>query len=431
MNRSRLAVNPMIVAMILTYMVFAMLLNSVGTVILQSIEGFGVSKSTAGVLEGFKDLPIAIVSFLTASLLPRLGYRRAMMLGLSLIAVASAMMPMLQSFWMTKLLFATVGVSFALVKVSVYSAIGLLTDDKQAHASLTNIIEGWFMVGVLAGYWVFAFFIDPQSPGSPVWLRVYWVIAAVAIATVLLLANAHLDEAGARDERDPGESFLGMLGLCTMPLVLVFLVSAFLYVLIEQSIGTWLPTFNREILHLPAAMSVQAAGIFAVSLALGRLGAGLALRHLPWHWLLTTCIVAMAALVLLALPLAADARPDPQMGWTRAPLAAYVFPLIGLFMAPIYPAINSVVLSSLPRSRHAAMTGLIVVFSALGGTTGSYITGQVFAYAGGATAFYLSLPPMLFLLLGILSLKRYASHAENRTRHDSPLEAGAAVREPA
>ena len=35
------------------------------------------------------------------------------------------------------------------------------------------------------------------------------------------------------------------------------------------------------------------------------------------------------------------------------------------------------------------MTGLIVVFSALGGTTGSFITGQLFAHFDGALAFYL------------------------------------------
>lgn len=410
---SRTATNRMIVAMILTYMVFAILLNSVGTVILQSIEGFGVSKSSASVLEAFKDLPIAIVSFLTASLLPRVGYRKAMMLGLLMIGTTSLLMPMLQTFWMTKLLFATVGVSFALVKVSVYSTVGLLTDDKQAHASLTNTIEGWFMVGVLVGYWVFAWFIDPQTPGAPGWLRVYWVIAAIASAALLLLANTELDETEARDRTvaAASESFAGMLRLCAMPLVMVFLLSAFLYVLIEQSIGTWLPTFNREILHLPAVMSVQAASIFAVSLALGRLGAGFALRFVSWHRLLIVCVVTMAALVLLALPLAGQARPDPSMGWMSAPVAAYVFPLIGLFMAPIYPAINSVVLSSLPKSRHAAMTGLIVVFSALGGTTGSFITGQVFEHVGGSLAFYLSLPPMAFMLLGIVSLKRHAARA--------------------
>ena len=55
----------------LIYFTFAILLNSVGTVILQVINNYGVSKSAASVLEGFKDLPIAVVSFLVASFLPR------------------------------------------------------------------------------------------------------------------------------------------------------------------------------------------------------------------------------------------------------------------------------------------------------------------------------------------------------------------------
>ena len=50
MARTRL-----IAALILTYVAFAMLLNSVGTVILQSISSFGVSKPEASTLEGFKD----------------------------------------------------------------------------------------------------------------------------------------------------------------------------------------------------------------------------------------------------------------------------------------------------------------------------------------------------------------------------------------
>lgn len=401
----------MIAAMILTYMMFGILLNSVGTVILQSIQGFGVDKAQASLLEAFKDLPIAVVSFLTASLLPRLGYRRAMMLGLGLVLAACALMPLLASFWMTKVLFIATGAAFALVKVSVYSSIGLLTDGKQAHASLTSIIEGWFMVGVLAGYWIFAWFIDPQSPGDPVWLDVYWLLTGIAAVIIALLAGARLDESATRDGHAAAESFLDMFRLIALPLVAAFLASAFLYVLIEQSVGTWLPTFNREILRLPAKMSVQAASIFAVSLALGRLAAGLALRRVPWHWLLIGCVLAMGLLVLLALPLARGAEPQADMSWTSAPPAAFVFPLIGLFMAPIYPAINSVVLSSLPKSRHAAMTGLIVVFSALGGTTGSFITGQLFARIGGG-AFYLSLLPMALLVLTIALLKRQSARAD-------------------
>jgi fucose permease len=396
----------MVVGLTLTYMIFAMLLNSVGTVILQSIQGFGIDKAQASTLEAFKDLPIAVASFLVASALPRLGYRRAMMLGLSLVALACAGMPLLRAFWMVKLLLFTVGVSFALVKVSVYSSIGLLTGDERAHAGLTSTIEGWFMVGILGSAWLFAAFIDPQVPGAPSWLNVYWVIAALCAAVIALLAGARMDERAARDGHAVGESFADMLRLLARPLVGVFLVSAFLYVLMEQAINTWLPTFNREILHLPTTLSVQAASIFAGSLALGRLGGGVLLRRLPWFRVLATCVLAMAALVLLALPLAADVRPREGASWWNAPAAAYVFPLIGLLMAPIYPTINSAVLSALPKARHAGMTGLIVVFSALGGTTGSFVTGQVFARFDGSRAFYLLLLPMALLLAALALLDR-------------------------
>ena len=44
------------------------------------------------------------------------------------------------------------------------------------------------------------------------------------------------------------------------------------------------------------------------------------------------------------------------------------------------------------------MSGLIVVFSALGGTTGSIITGHIFEAYGGESAFYFSLVPIGLLL---------------------------------
>lgn len=397
------------------YFLFAILLNSVGTVILQSIATLGVSKEGASILEAFKDLPIAAVSFLVASQLPRLGYKRALMIGFVAVSAASIVMPLAPSFAAAKLLFFTVGVSFALVKISVYSTIGLLTEDKNSHASLLNLIEGFFMVGVLAGYWLFALFIDPAEPASLGWLRVYWVLAALAAANAALLMTTRFPAVrgggAGRFDRD----FADMIALMWRPAVLVFVVSAFLYVLIEQGIGTWLPTFNNEVLHLPQAMSVQAASIFAAALAVGRLGAGVLLRRIHWHTLLTICVAGMAALMLLTVPATRGLEPQANVTWLSAPFAAFILPMIGLFLAPIYPAINSVILSSLPRERHAAMAGLIVVFSALGGTTGSLITGQTFARFGGETAFLLSLAPMAILFGALYLLRRLAEDAERST----------------
>jgi fucose permease len=397
-----------LLALFLIYFVFAILLNSVGTVILQVINNYGVGKSAASVLEGFKDLPIAAVSCLVASFLPRLGYKNAMLVALAIVTAACVAMPLLPSFATAKLLFLCVGVAFALVKVSVYSTLGLIATDRRHHASIMNTLEGVFMVGVLSAYWVFAHFIDSANPKSQSWLQVYWVLGGLCAFTFVLLLSTRFDESEAQlpAGRSRWEDFTAMFKLFTKPLVCVFVLTAFLYVLIEQSVGTWLPTFNNEILKLPAAMSVQVASIFAACLAIGRLSAGVVMRKVHWYTVMNGCVIGMAAMVLLALPLTRELAIDAKVTWENAPLATFLFPLIGLFMAPIYPGINSVMLSSLPKNQHSAMTGLLVIFSALGGTTGSFITGYVFGNFSGHFAFYLTLVPITLVLITLFFFRR-------------------------
>lgn len=388
-------------SLLLTYFVFAILLNSVGTVILQVIHTYQITKAAASVLEGFKDIPIAVVSFIIASYLPRLGYKAALQIALLLVTLACIMMPLLPAFWTTKLLFFTVGASFALVKVSVYASIGVVTETKAEHASLLNFIEGGFMLGVLSGYWLFSAFMDPAAPESSGWLQVYWLLALLCAANLALLSSTPFPKLVLPPTQPLRQDFIAMLQLVYKPLVFVFVLSAFLYVLIEQGIGSWLPTFNNEVLQLPNQLSVQLTSIFAASLALGRILAGVVLKKLSWYLLLNSCLIAMALLILLTLPLTRNIALNADVSLFSAPLAAYLFPLIGLFMAPIYPVINSVILSALPKPQHAAMTGLIVVFSALGGTTGSMVTGFTFANFNGQTAFYLCLLPLSLLLLSV------------------------------
>ena len=400
MARTRL-----IAALILTYVAFAMLLNSVGTVILQSISSFGVTKPQASTLEGFKDITIALVSFATASYLARIGLRKALIGALLLAIAACLVMPMLGSFGAAQLHFAMVGAAFAVAKVAVYSMIGFVTAGPRQHASLTSLIEGMFMLGVLASYWVFSAFIDPTGLR---WLNAYWVLAGIVALALALLLSSRVDEAPAGEEPAVPEAapFRAMLRLAALPLVLVFVLCAFVFVVIEQGIGTWLPTFNNEVLHLPAQMSVQAASLFAACIALGRFGAGAVMARFDWYPVLNACLILLAALIILVLPLADGLSPRPIAGWGDAPVAAFLFPLIGFALAPIYPTIISVMLSAMPGRQHPPLMGLVVVFSALGGTTGSVITGQLFAHLDGRTAFTLMLVPTAILGVGLFLLRR-------------------------
>ncbi len=395
-------------SLFLNYFVFAILLNSVGTVILQVQNNYGVSEGSASVLEAFKDLSIAIVSFLVSSFITRIGYKYAMMISLGVVAAACFVMPSLDTFWATKLLFAAVGSSFALIKMSVYGTIGLLTHDEKEHISLMNFIESFFMVGVISGNFIFSYFVDDKDPQSRAWLQVYYLLGFIALAAFALLSTAKLDETASKPEARSSmlDDFGNMFRLLVQPLVLVFILCAFFYVLIEQGIMSWLPTYNNKVLALPTSLSIQMASIMAASTAIGRFLAGILMKHLRWYLVLSGCLILAAVLVLVAVPLGKGAGGAEVTGWGSAPLAAFVIPLIGLLLAPIYPAINSLILSALPTNKHGLMSGLIIVFSALGGTTGSIITGNIFQHFGGEKAFYFSLFPIGILLVALFFFQR-------------------------
>lgn len=388
-----------IVALALTYALLGILMNSVGVVILQSIRHLNATKVMGSSLEACKDLSVVAASFLLATRVPAFGYRRALIAVLAVMAGACLAASFASNFLAMQLLFVVTGLSFGVAKIATYSTIGLLARDPADHASITGTIEGVFMVGVLAGAWVFGWFIGPDDQSGG-WLHVYWLLAGLCAVAALMWLTVRLDEREAMaDEADAPAGWRAMLGLALLPATVSVLAGLFFYVLIEQGIGTWLPTFNSEVLHLPAAMSVQMSSIFLAALALGRLASGIVLRRISWLPVLLGCLATIAVIVVATLPLAHGVEPRADLGWANAPLAAYVFPLLGLFLAPIYPTVCSVALSALPRHRHPPMVGLIVIFSALGGTIGSFITGMLFQHLPGALAFYFVLVPIALIAL--------------------------------
>ncbi len=394
----------------INYFVFAILLNSVGIVILKSINNYGVDEVQASTLELFKDLPIVFVSFLIASFLPRIGYKKSMLAGLAIVTVACIYMYFGNSFSSAQILFMCVGVSFALIKVSVYSVIGLVTEGEKAHNKMMSSIEGVFMFGIALAYFLFPAFNTEGS--SDAWLRVYWLLAALSAISFLFLYFTKFDEGHEIPGTDLADDMRQMLKLLTRILVLVFVISAFLFVMIEQGIMTWLPTFNERVLELPENISIMMASILAVSLGVGRLIAGWLAQKFDWVWILAICLIGAMALVTFVLPKTVEAEVGIINTFSDIPLIGYAFPIVGLFIAPIYPLLNSAVLSALPRKLHSPMTGLIVIFSALGGTLGSRIIGWLFKNVGAGSAFFYTLIPMVLLLIALFALKRLTKKAK-------------------
>jgi len=398
------------ISIFVNYFLFAILLNSVGTVILLVQSYFKVSEPAASYLDPFKDISIGVASFLVGAFISKIGYKKSMLIGLASVAIACAIVPSVKLFIAIKILCAIAGFAFGLIKVSVFGTIGIVTHSEKEHLSMMNFIESFFMVGILSGYFLFAYFSKDPETGN--WFNAYYVIAALAVIAFLILLSAPLDESAIKMDatKSSGQDLADMLKLILMPLVISFVMCAFFYVLIEQSTMNWLPTFNKKVLHIAESLAIIWTSILPASMAIGRFLAGVLLRKLNWLYVLIGCLVGATFVLLLSLYLTKHTVvPESITSVKDVPLVAFIFPIIGIFLSPIYPAINSLVLATLPKARHGAMSGLIVVFSALGGTLGSVITGYLFKEVGGVNAFYFSLVPITILAISLFMFNKIKS----------------------
>lgn len=388
------------ISLFLSYFVLAILLNTVGIVIAQVIEDYNVSRITAGTLEAFKDLTIMFVSFALASFVPKFGYRRTMIYGLIALTFGCMIIASVTEYWSAPVLYAVTGASFALMKVAVYSTVGLITKNQQEHTGFMNTLEGIFMTGSLVGPLIFSVMISFSH-----WNNTYWVIAILTLISLVLMLFTNIDESGVK-EGAKDSSFIKMFALLKYPMVWVFIICAFLYVMIEQSFGTWLPTFNREIFKLTSAQSASFLSIYAGSIAASRFLAGYLSKRFSWLSIQLVYLVGAFLLTFIILIQTIGFTSEQHENWYQAPPLAFVFSMVGFFIGPIYPTICSIVLSKLEKGRHSSMTGLIIIFSALGGTSGSMIIGFFSQNFSVHNAFYFPLIPIALLAFTLIPYKK-------------------------
>jgi len=397
-------------SLFLIYFVFAALLNSVGILVERSQEVYDATKEAAAFLEPFKDISIALVSFLVGSFLPKLGYKKGMLISLAIIFLGCIGMYFANSFWAVKILFACTGISFAVAKVSVYALIGYVTENKDDHSSLLSFIETIFMVGIIFMYVVFPLFFSETDQDA--WLRGYLLMAGVILVAFTIILFSKFDIEVENKGTTISEDFRSMLALFIKPVIWVFAAFAFFYVMTEQGIMTWLPTFNKEVLHIEAKLASQIAVLLMVFITLGRFLTGIFVKKIKWFYIAVIGVVTSGVIVLVVLPLAKISTTESVSALSEIPLAGFLFPLIGLFLAPLYPLVSSRVLSSVPKENHSALAGILTFSSAVGGTLGSVIIGFLFDSMGGSQVFYLSLIPLsilLFVLFGLNKLTKVSN----------------------
>jgi MFS transporter, FHS family, glucose/mannose:H+ symporter len=269
-----------------------------------------------------------------------------------------------------------------------------------------SLLEGCFTAGILLVYWLFGLVMKFGA-----WINTYWLIGILCGGGLLLLLTTPFDEsalmASTSSPQNTAEKpgFISIFKLLKYSAVIVFLLLAFSYVFIEQGLTTWLPTYNKYVLHIVDSYSVEIASLFAGGIVVGRLAGAVVMKYFNWHKVLMWCtacaVVVLAVSVYLSMLLPQHVTTELH-NWLDFPLVAYFLPLTELLIGPIYPTLSSSILSSQPVRLQSSVSVLIVIFSAFGGTIGSRIVGSLFGLFGGLTAIKAPLFPLILLFMLIL-----------------------------
>ncbi|UKB85871.1 MFS transporter [Chryseobacterium sp. MEBOG06] len=348
----------------LTFLIFSMVLNCMGLIILQLADA-NITYGELGFLESFKDLPVAFISLFAVGFINKTGAKKALILALAIVGLCSCLLPFVEVFWFYKLWFAIIGACFAIGKICVFGIIRNNISDEKSLAKAMNSVEASFMVGIFVVNTGFGWLISSQY--SEFWKFGFLLIAALSAVTIFLLSKAKISEAKTLENK----SILSELSGFTTPVVALFLGVIFFIVFVEQGFNSWLPSFYKNHLKVNSFFALQATSFLSLFSYAGRtLTANIIRRFsLPGYYM-----ACMSLIVIILLTIVGIQYSDSE----NSKVLLFLFPVIGLFLSPLYPVINSRMIAQVDKDKINLFTSLIVIFSSLGSSVSSIIMALLF-----------------------------------------------------
>ena len=365
----------------LMFFVFAMTTDAVGVIIPKVVEQFQLSLTQAA---AFHYVPMVFIGFsglFLGRLADNIGRKKVILAGLALYTLACIAFALEQNFPFYLCLLGLCGLSIGLFKTGALALIGDVSHNAEGHTRLMNRVEGFFGLGAIFGPGLVSLLIAYEMA----WTQLY--LLAGFICAVLLVLAYRLDYPEYKQAEQ--SSVFQSLKLVKDPYALGFSLAIAFYVAAEVAIFVWLPTLLQQYQGNWTFFAANAIMLFFILRTAGRFLAEWLLSLFDWALLLACFGTAIFGCFALSMLNGVD--------W-----ALWLMPLSGLFMAMMYPTLNSKGISCFERSQHGAAAGLILAFTALAAAVGPLLMGIVGDWFGDVSyGFYLATGFALVLCLGL------------------------------
>lgn len=329
-----------------------------GIIILQ-LSDANVSYSKLGFLETFKDIPIAIISFFAVNYINKFGTKISLIFSLFIVAACSFAFPFVEAFWFYKLWFSVIGIGFGIAKISVFGIMRDNTSDEKKMSEIMNNVEAAFMIGIFVVNIGFGWLISGKY--AIYWKFGFWFIGIFSLLNILLLLFTNIKEI--KQKQHHLNVFSEAFKLINKTTIFFFLVIFFI-VFTEQNFNSWLPSFYKRHLKIDSFFALQASSFLALFSYIGRIITAKIIQKYNLEKYFKFCVRAIMLILIISISI--------QLLFSEnSKILLFLFPLIGFFTAPLYPIMNSKMLSSIKNEKANLFTSVIVIFSSLGSSAGS------------------------------------------------------------
>ncbi|MBC3765604.1 MFS transporter [Neptunicella marina] len=377
----------------LMFMMFAMTTDAVGVIIPQIIREFDLSMTAAGAFHYGPMAAIAISGIGLGFLADKYGRKPVIMGGLICFAIACALFATGHSFGFFLCLLVVSGLAIGVFKTAALALVGDISHSTADHTRTMNLVEGFFGVGAIIGPFIVTYLLTQGVS----WKYLY--IVAGIICVVLCLIASRVKYPHYQPKADQTVSFAHTMQILKQPAALGFSLLIALYVAAEAAIYVWMPSLLANYEGSFVWLATWSLSLFFVLRAIGRFMAVWVLRKVSWEMAMMLFSGAICVCYLLSMMLSLD-------------VAVILLPLSGLFMAMIYPTLNSKGISCFARHEHGAIAGVILFFTAAAASFGPLAMGLFSDMMGGHAkyGFYLAsvFAALLFAGLAFNYFKRPA-----------------------
>jgi fucose permease len=188
--------------------------------------------------------------------------------------------------------------------------------------------------------------LQPLTPAGLPWISLYWLFTVICLfmVVIFLLTKFPRVELASDEKAGPWETHVALF---KNPLVIAYFIGIFCYVGTEQGVSYWMSQFLFEYhKYDPQTTGASAVAYFWGLMTIGGIVGLFLLKIMDSRRLLV--LFTIPALIALTLGLFGSAQ-----------VSLYAFPIVGFFMAVMYPIVFSLALSSVAE-QHGSFSGILV-----------------------------------------------------------------------